>query len=169
MRKFIILTMLIFLASCLSPAKSTSCKFIADTTVVSRVIDGDTICLQNGLYVRLIGINAPEKDELGSLSAKERLEQLVLGKEVKLVYESEEHDKYGRELADVYVNNTFVNYELASSGWARILMIAPNVEHTDKLRAAVDSAKNSSLGIFGNLSSSDYISTPKNIKPSKQM
>lgn len=163
MRKVILLILLIFLVSCVKPAVS-SCKFIADTTIVSRVVDGDTICLQNGLYVRLIGVNAPEKDEIGSLSAKEKLEQLVLGKSVKLVYEAEKQDKYGRELADVYVNDTFVNYELASAGWVRIMMIAPNVEHTDELRSAVSIAKNASIGLFGNLSSSDYIILPKKLK-----
>ena len=166
MRKILLLFALVFLVSCVksSSTASSGCKFIADTAIVSRVVDGDTICLQNGLYVRLIGINAPEKDELGSLSAKEKLEQLVLGKSVKLVYETERQDKYGRELADVYVNDTFVNYELASAGWVRIMMIAPNVEHTDKLRSAVSIAKNSSIGLFGNLSSVDYIMPPKKLK-----
>lgn len=89
------------------------------TTTVTNVVDGDTFDTKDGMRVRLLGIDAPEYPE-GCLSkrAKERLSDLVLGKEVTLEIEGE--DRFGRKTAwvmrddDVFINETLVSEGLAT-------------------------------------------------------
>jgi endonuclease YncB( thermonuclease family) len=66
---------------------------------VAYVVDGDTLRLANGRYVRLIGIDTPERDRPYYLAAKRHLDQLVQGK-VALVNpaSTDDHDGYGRLL-----------------------------------------------------------------------
>lgn len=66
---------------------------------VAYVVDGDTIRLANGHYVRLIGIDTPERGRPYYLAAKRHLDRLVGGR-VRLVNpaSTEDRDHYGRLL-----------------------------------------------------------------------
>jgi endonuclease YncB( thermonuclease family) len=68
------------------------------TSVVARVVDGDTLELGNGETVRLVGIDTPEVGECGYDQASAALERMVLGKKVSLVRSDEDRDRYGRLL-----------------------------------------------------------------------
>jgi len=70
----------------------------AEMTTVTNIVDGDTFDTQSGIRVRLLGFDAPEYPE-GCLSkrAKERLTELILGKEISL--EVTETDRFGRSIA----------------------------------------------------------------------
>ena len=74
---------------------------------VSRVIDGDTLELQGGENVRLIGIDTPEPDNLVQLvEAAEAcgfLRGLTEGKKVRLEYDQNKTDMYDRTLAYLYL------------------------------------------------------------------
>jgi endonuclease YncB( thermonuclease family) len=63
-------------------------------------IDGDTLVC-NRQKVRLTNVYAAELNQPGGSAAKRRLQFLVNGKEVFL--KSYGHDRYGRLLAEVYV------------------------------------------------------------------
>src|SRR3990167_5282401 len=67
---------------------------------VTEVVDGDTFQLRSGKRVRLMGIDAPEFDRCGGSQAKERLTELIMGKNVILKEETEE--AFGRSLSLVY-------------------------------------------------------------------
>jgi len=82
---------------------------------VSRIIDGDTIECEK-LKIRLCGADAPEKSQPYGAAATVKLTQLALNKNVRLV--SNGTDVYGRILAEVYLNNRFINAELIRSGLA---------------------------------------------------
>jgi len=92
---------------------------------IRRVLDGDTIVLDNGETVRLIGVDAPEThhpeipvQRFGE-EATEFLRRMAEGFECTLEYEPEEpHDKYGRLLAYVFVDDRFVNAEMIRRGYA---------------------------------------------------
>lgn len=71
--------------------------------VISHVTDGDTFELQNGVGVRLIGIDAPNRGEAKWEEAREALTTLIAGKRVYLEYDRYQDDKYGRALAWVWV------------------------------------------------------------------
>jgi endonuclease YncB( thermonuclease family) len=71
----------------------------AATVVVTDVIDGDTLVIATGQHVRLIGIDAPEKDHCGYAAATANLTSLVGGKSVVLQTGARDDvDKYGRLL-----------------------------------------------------------------------
>ena len=122
---------------------------------VKDVIDGDTFTLTDGRKVRLIGINAPEKDQPFYEKAKEKLKSLIAGHSINLSYDVEKKDKYGRELAYVYLGDTFVNLELVKSGVAVIETIPPNVSHADEFVAAAKYARANCLGIWEGLCHQD--------------
>ena len=89
-----------------------------ETAVVERVIDGDTVLLKNGERVRLIGIDTPEKGQKCFEEAKNRLQQLVSGKQVLLLRDFSHRDKYGRLVRYVFVDGIFVNLVLVEEGLA---------------------------------------------------
>lgn len=74
-------------------------------TTVSRVMDGDTIEVAGGVRVRMIGIDAPEISGgacFGTEAAAEARRLLPVAQRVRLVYDVERLDRYGRTLAYVY-------------------------------------------------------------------
>ena len=115
---------------------------------VKEVIDGDTIVLQSGEHVRYIGIDTPEKDQPFYQQAKERNQKLVEGKEVRIEFDVQRKDKYGRLLAYVYVGETFVNAELVRNGLANLYTVPPNVKHSDYFLKLQSEAKEKKLGIW---------------------
>lgn len=68
------------------------------TTTVTNIVDGDTFDTKDGTRVRLLGVDAPEYPD-GCLSkrAKERVRELVLGKDVTLDLSGK--DRFGRTIA----------------------------------------------------------------------
>lgn len=105
---------------------------------VTRVIDGDTFQLRNDEIVRLICVDAPELSKPGGQEAKAFLENLVLGRDIRLESDIDNKDEYGRLLRYVWVNvsvgewtgpdgdvhsvdeEVFVNRELVRSGNADV-------------------------------------------------
>ena len=112
---------------------------------VERVVDGDTLLLDNGARVRLQGIDTPETVdpdrpvECFGPEADLRTRQLLPpGTSVLLVRDIEARDRYGRLLAYVYrvEDGLFVNRTLVDEGLADVLIIAPNDAHAAELRRA---------------------------------
>jgi len=115
---------------------------------VERIIDGDTIVLQDGRTVRYIGIDTPERGDPYYSEATEANRNLVEGEKVKLVLDVEEKDRYGRTLAYVYVDDTFVNVELVRMGYARAYPYPPNIKHKDVFSKAENEARREGVGIW---------------------
>ncbi len=92
---------------------------------VTRVLDGDTLVLDNGETVRLIGVDAPEThhpeipvQRFGEEST-EFLRRFAEGFECTLEYEpSSIRDQYGRLLAYVFVGDRLANAEIIRRGYA---------------------------------------------------
>lgn len=102
---------------------------ISRTASVSQTIDGDTIVLEDGDKVRLLGVDAPEAGTPCADAAAAFTSGLVLGREVQLEFDIEKRDVYGRLLAYVYVGDLFVNGSLVKSGYARPVRYSPNVKY----------------------------------------
>ncbi len=92
---------------------------------VARVLDGDTVKLDNGETVRLIGVDAPEihHPELPvqrfGQEAADFMKRLLDGFEVTLELEPEDPvDKYGRTLAYVWKGKVLANEEILRRGYA---------------------------------------------------
>jgi len=95
-----------------------------DWVKVKRVIDGDTLLLTNGEKVRLIGVDTPETKhpqkpvQRFGREAYLFTRELVEGKEVRLEFDWQRRDKYGRLLAYVYLTDgTFLNAEIIIQGY----------------------------------------------------
>jgi len=89
-----------------------------NAAVVVDVIDGDTVRLDNGEKVRLVGIDSPEAGECNSSAATRKMESLVLRKRVTLAESDEDRDGYGRLLRYVDVGNLDAGLEMIMSGLA---------------------------------------------------
>jgi len=84
---------------------------------VEEVIDGDTI-EADGMRIRLLGINSPERGEPFYEEAKSFLEKEILNKSVEIQLGIERKDKYGRVLAYVFYHGKNLNLELVKRGLA---------------------------------------------------
>ena len=133
---------------------------------VRWVDDGDSIVLQDGRHVRYIGINAPEIQhgdrpaEPFGYKAKSLNKKFVYQKKVRLEYDREKKDRYGRVLAYVYLRNgTFINAEMISQGAAYFLYLRPNTKYTELLIKQQQNAMRAGLGLWENWSESksEYI------------
>ncbi|MBW2975208.1 thermonuclease family protein [Candidatus Woesearchaeota archaeon] len=119
--------------------------------IVTMVIDGDTIGVGRGKRVRLICIDTPEAGQPYYKEAKTYLTDLILNKEVKLVKDVSETDRYGRLLRYVYAGNTFVNGELVKKGYARVYRYPPDTKLCSHLETLERDAKNNNLGIWSEI------------------
>lgn len=134
---------------------------VLEKTKVIRVIDGDTIEIENKQKVRYIGINTPElKNKKKSIDcfgneAYLKNKQLVEGKEVFLEKDISQVDKYGRLLRYVYLTDKpstneadFVNLYLLANGYASIMTIPPDVKYVDLFKKAQENARVKNLGLW---------------------
>lgn len=136
--------------------------------LIKRVIDGDTLQLETGERLRLIGIDTPEMHESNKLyrdsqrtkqdtstikelgrRAYEFTKNLVEGKRVSLEFDIEKRDKYGRLLAYVYLKDgTFLNAEVARGGYASLMTIPPNVKYADLFLKLFQEARVNKRGLW---------------------
>jgi micrococcal nuclease len=131
--------------------------------LVTKIVDGDTFWVDDGtskgLKIRLIGVDAPEsrktfKKEVGFFGkeAKKYLTNLLSGKSVRLEYDLNRTDQYGRTLAYVYLQDgTFVNAELIKNGYAMILTVPPNVKFADDFLSLQRHARENKKGLWKEL------------------
>ncbi len=124
---------------------------------VDRVIDGDTIVLSDGRHIRYIGINALEIDhdnkkaEPFGYKGKNFNKKLVFEKKVRLEFDKEEHDQYGRVLAYVFTEDSiFVNKRMVEQGYAYCLYRKPNVKYGKVLLKFQRDAMSAKRGIWSN-------------------
>ena len=99
---------------------------------LARVIDGDTFVLSDSQHVRILGINAPEIERSGKPaqqyadSATKYTRSLIEGKQIKLTFENNTYDIFGRLLAYVWLidragkDSLFIQAELLKAGLVRI-------------------------------------------------
>jgi micrococcal nuclease len=117
---------------------------------VTRVIDGDTIELENGEKVRYLGIDTPETTgDCFATQATNRNKELVLGKIVSLESDATQgnRDRYNRLLRYVYVDGTEVNAILVLEGYAKVYLEYP-VKKTSLYISLEDEAKSSGYGMW---------------------
>ena len=125
---------------------------------VTRVVDGDTVEAEvDGATedIRYIGVDTPESVkpdtpvECYALQASHFNEQLVEGETVRLEYDAEQRDVYGRLLAYVYLGDEFVNAELVRRGYAQTLTIPPNTRFADLFARLEREASGAERGLWG--------------------
>lgn len=126
--------------------------------VVRSVVDGDTVELDSGRFVRLPGLQAP-KLPLGRKGfrkwpfadeSKKALENLVLGRSVRLVVTGAGEDRHGRLLAHLYRDDgLWVQGEMLRRGMARLYTFPDNRALAADMRAVEKTAQAAGRGIWG--------------------
>lgn len=122
---------------------------------VVKVIDGDTIELENGERLRYIGIDAPEKNDprkpvqCFAQEATEKNRELVEGELIKFYKDVSERDKYQRLLGYVYrEDGLFVNLELVRQGYAFSYPYSPDISKQDEFREVEREAREKERGLW---------------------
>ncbi|HIJ98035.1 TPA: thermonuclease family protein [archaeon] len=117
--------------------------------LVTKVIDGDTIALNNTERVRLSGIDTPERGVCYYKEAKEKLSNLTFQKEVYLENDLTNRDKYKRLLRYIYVNNTNANFILVQEGYGQVYdKYSYDTKYYLKLKEIEAPAKEQKLGLW---------------------
>lgn len=171
--RYILTVLVVLLASLSVVAHAEFIPLIpSKTPVVTYIIDGDTIAVQIGRTiekVRLIGIDTPEsrRNERANLQAergkrdvkaiiqmgkqaKEALKGLApKGTELRIEYDVQRRDKYGRLLAYLYTkDNTMINEEMLRLGYAQLLTIPPNVRYVERFRKVLTKSRDDKRGLW---------------------
>ncbi len=151
-----LLILLLFSHSALGAESGCSAPNIQEWSTVSHVHDGDTIKLNDGRTVRLIGIDAPERarrnqpaEPFSSQSTKWLRALLEKNSKIGLQYGVERFDKYGRTLAHLYLTDmSNIEEKLLREGLATTFIFPPNVENIECLINAENQAQKLRKGIW---------------------
>lgn len=117
--------------------------------IVARVIDGDTVELTTGERVRLLGMDADEMGGKCYEEARDRLKELIEGKEVILERDVTDKDRYGRLLRYIFVDDTFVNVVLVREGLATVYTVKPDTKYLEQFERALLLAREEGGCVWG--------------------
>ena len=149
-------------------AKSAVPAPASERGFVARAIDGDTLKLSDGRRVRLIGVDTPElhysekllrdsrrtQKDIKAIQALGReaadfTKQLCERKPVRIQTDVARHDKYGRLLAYIYLDDgTFVNAKILEEGYGQVMTIPPNVKYADYFLKLERAARKERKGLW---------------------
>lgn len=92
------------------------------TIQVTRIVDGDTFEDSNDQTYRLLGINAPEKNEVGGIEAMNYLDSMALNQNVQIYkdYDKDTIDIYRRHLVYTHKDKLDLNKDLILNGHAKV-------------------------------------------------
>lgn len=148
------------------------------TAKTINVIDGDTITLDDGREIRLVGIQAP-KIPLGrdgfkawplAEAAKKEMEKLSIGKSVTIYTGETPIDRHGRTLGHVMVNdntNAWLQGEMLRRGLARVYTFNDNRALANEMLEIEKTARQNNIGIWAkpfykiisDIEAADYVGT----------
>ena len=127
------------------------------SAVAVEIVDGDTLVLDTGQQVRLVGLQAP-KLPLGRRgfrtwpladAAKDALAELALGKRLALSYGGARVDRHGRLLAHLHdAAGRWVQGEMLARGMARVYTFADNRALAEKMLAIERMARAARRGVW---------------------
>ena len=140
----------------ISTNKNNSTKYYT----IKKFIDGDTFWINDGskqgLKIRLIGVDTPENqarfgdpEEYFGDEASAFTKSILLNKKVRLEYDIDRTDSFGRTLAYVYLEDgTFLNEELIKQGFAKIMTVQPNSKYAKHFYKLQVGAREDNIGLW---------------------
>ncbi len=145
-----------------APADPQSVLSPGEPGRVVEIVDGDTLVLEDGREIRLVGIQAP-KLPLGRAGfkpwplapeAKALLAELTLGKEVAVAFGGRRGDRHGRVLAHLFVADPagvdrWVQGAILEAGLARVYSFDDNRKLVAEMLALERQARAAGFGIWG--------------------
>ena len=129
---------------------------------VTRIVDGETLVLDDGKVVRLIGALAPRARDANAspgawppeIDTIKALSDLVLAKKIKLAFAGRRADRYGRALAQVFLEDRgreeWVQGTLLANGYARAYGLPESYGCARELLAHEAEARRKHLGLWSN-------------------
>ena len=128
--------------------------------LVTKVVDGDTIVVDDESTVRFVGMDTPEtvdpRRSVGCFGkeASNETKKLLTGRTVILQKDVSDTDKYNRLLRYIFLplengQTLFVNDYLVRAGFARVLTYPPDVKYNEQFRQAEEEAKENKRGLWG--------------------
>ncbi|HAR6464097.1 TPA: thermonuclease family protein [Staphylococcus pseudintermedius] len=139
------------------PFKKSSTDVRGESYLVKRVIDGDTVIIDKDGHderVRLIGVDTPETVKPNTpvqpygKAASNFTKKHLTNQRVRLEYDREPKDKYGRTLAYVWLGDEMFNVKLAKEGLARAKFYPPNDKYRILIEQAQKEAQKKQLNIW---------------------
>jgi len=131
---------------CLAPPEAT----------ITKVLDGDTVVVEGGHHIRLLGIDADERGYPCYEEAKSYLEELVLNKETRLEKDRTDVDQYNRCLryiflpaeasAEAGLDDKNINLQLVKEGQAICRFYEPDTKYRDECMALEKEAIENKIG-----------------------
>ncbi len=130
------------------------------TRTVTRVIDGETVALDDGAELRLVGALAPRAIDVGAepgmwpteVAAREELRALLLGKTIAIGFGGERTDRYGRLQAQAFWQDAgkrrWAQGHMLVQGLARAYVLAGNRACGPALLAAERAAREAGRGLW---------------------
>jgi len=124
---------------------------------VAKIVDLQTLLLDNGKIVRLIGIAGLGTGDFGLsrkyaddlLNQAQMLMRRLLGeKDVRLEFDVRKKDSFGRLLVYCFTEDTFINARLLREGLAALALRPPNLRFEEVLREAQEKAREDKRGIW---------------------
>jgi micrococcal nuclease len=99
----------------------------SNMTLILRAVDGDTLETGEGEVIRLLCVDAPEKNAAGYEEARDYLSSLLVlsgagaeeGEE-NIRIERQGIDKYNRTLAWIYFGENLINKEIIAKGYGEV-------------------------------------------------
>ncbi|MBU0767104.1 thermonuclease family protein [Patescibacteria group bacterium] len=153
MKKIVLISATILLVSCqpnTQPSLPTTPP--KEEAIILRIVDGDTVTvLLKGKmeYIRIVGIDAPEKDECFGDQATEKMRELAEGKRAILESKIDENrDKYDRLLRYLSVDEIDIGGQMIYSGFARNYPLFPH-PRSEIYKELEHRAQESNLGLWG--------------------
>lgn len=119
------------------------------TCVVKKLADGDSLTCTDGRKVRLLLIDTPEMQQRpwGAI-AKRQLEILARpGTALRLEFDRNPRDRYGRTLAYAWVGDVMVNERMVANGFA-VVLAYEDVRYLERLKRAERAARLAKLGFW---------------------
>ena len=121
---------------------------------VTRVVDGDTIVVNDKITVRFIGIDTPETVDprravqCFGKEASNKLKSLLSEKEIISQKDVSETDKYSRLLRYIWLGDKLVNEILVKEGYAYSSPYPPDIKYQDQFDEAQEFARENKKGLW---------------------
>jgi micrococcal nuclease len=158
------LAVVLLLALAVLPATARA-QAVAGPAYVTRVVEADTLYAEVGgriEAVRYLGVNAPRIEhptrgvEPYAAAAREANRRLVEGKWIRLEFEGQPRDRFGRLLAYVWVDDLFVNAALAHRGWVEAAATTAPTRYGEYLRTLEAAARQDARGLWRDPEAGQY-------------
>lgn len=121
---------------------------LEEEVFVTQIIDGDTITVEGGARIRLLGIDAPEKGKEFYEESKNFLEDKILHKNINLEKDVTDKDRYDRFLRYIWLDDSLINAEIVRAGLAIAKYYGDDTKYQQLIANAEQQAMTEKIGVW---------------------